>query len=58
MHLGQKFKVHRDEIIKRVQELTGVDVNSVGTEVDTIKAIDALLHIKDKGMREPFDSND
>jgi hypothetical protein len=50
MLMGEKYNVHRDAIIERVQEMSGVDVRLLGTEQDAAKAIEALVHIKEHGL--------
>jgi hypothetical protein len=58
MLMSEKYRVHRDVIIERVREMSGVDVRLLGTEQDAAKAIEALVRIKDYGLQSAHPQND
>jgi hypothetical protein len=50
MLMGQKYRVPRSTVIERVRQLTGVDITVQGSEADLLRAMDALVRIKQTGM--------
>ena len=52
MLMGQKYRVPRSKVIERVQQLTGVDITTPGTEAELQSAMNALVQIKQNGLDE------
>ncbi len=52
MLMGQKYRVPRSKVIERVRQLAGVDVTIPGTETDLLRAMNALVQIKESGLQD------
>ena len=50
MLVAQKFRVHRDVVIDRVRELSGVDMNSFAREADIATVIAVLEELRHRGV--------
>lgn len=49
-HVAQKFRVHRDVVIDRVKELSGIDMRSITREGDVATVIDVLEDLRHRGL--------
>ena len=52
MLMGQKYHVPRSTILARVHELSGVDITRIATDTEIQRAVQALLHIKVRGLHD------
>lgn len=52
MLIAQKFRVHRDVVIERVRELSGVDMHAMKTDEDIAKVIALLESLRFRGVHE------
>lgn len=52
MLVGQKSKVHREVVIERVKELSGVDMNAITSDADLAKVIAVLEELRLRGLRQ------
>jgi hypothetical protein len=50
MLVAQKFKVHRDVVLERVRERSGVDMSSIARDADIAAAITVLEDLRHRGV--------
>lgn len=52
MLVASKFEVHRDVVIDRVKEMTGVDMRSIARDADVAIVIEALEVLRHRGLSD------
>jgi hypothetical protein len=50
MLVAQKFKVHRDVVIERVRQLSGIDMNAMTNDADLAGALTGLEDLRHRGL--------
>ena len=53
MLISEKLRVHRDVVIERVRELTGVDMHAVTSGAEIAKVIEVMEHLRFEGLGLP-----
>ncbi len=50
MLVAQKFKVHRDVVIERVRQLSGIDMNALTSDADLAGVMAVLEDLRHRGL--------